>query len=397
MKKTLYSTTALAAAGLLTFGASDAFAQAAAPAAPEKLKMSIGGFFTAYAGWSSNSTNNATATNASPANYNSFDIKNDSEISFKGSVALDNGMKVSLQVEFETDPATAGGTTTNGNTASQVGLDESWLGLDTNGYGELRIGTQKLASGSAGGVAAPTAGGLNKMNGDTSLWVVRPSAGMTIGSAFAGLGGADQMRINYLSPTVAGFRLGTGYTPSTTESDATPVVGGTTGTETQIVDVGMSYSFTVMDAAMRLGTTYVNNSGTASASSEQVSLGSDIKLGDWTLGGQWVHAWNGQGESGANQVTTTNSGKQDSWNVGILYNPGPWRVALRTQQTYHDGTRATPGDDKAISYSASGNYVLGPGVELVADVIRMEWRDEANVASSSNKGWAVIGGIAVTF
>lgn len=396
MKKTLYSTTALAAAGLLTFGASDAFAQAAAPAAPEKLKMSIGGFFTAYAGYASNSTNNAVNGTNPAANYNSFDIKNDSEISFKGSVALDNGMKVSLQVEFETDPAVAGGNTTNGNTASQVGLDESWLGLDTNGYGELRIGNQKLVSGTAGGISAPTAGGLNKMNGDTSNWVVRPSAGMTVASAFAGLSGADQMRINYLSPTVAGFRLGAGYTPSTTESDAMPVVGGTTGTETQAADVGLSYGFTVMDAAIRLGTTYVNSSGTASSSSEQVSLGSDIKLGDWTVGGQWVHTWNAQSE-GVNTQATTNSTKADSWNAGILYNPGPWRVALRTQQTSHDGARATPKDDKAISYSASGNYVLGPGVELVADVIRMEWRDEANVASASNKGWAVVGGIAVTF
>ncbi|MCD6074943.1 MAG: hypothetical protein K0Q70_1826, partial [Rhodospirillales bacterium] len=50
MKKTLYSTTALAAAGLLTLGASDAFAQAAAPAAPEKLKLTLGGFMNQYIG-----------------------------------------------------------------------------------------------------------------------------------------------------------------------------------------------------------------------------------------------------------------------------------------------------------------------------------------------------------
>jgi len=194
MKKTLYSTTALAAAGLLTFGASDAFAQAAAPAAPQKLQMAIGGFFTAYAGYASNSTKASTDSGIT-ANYNSFDIKNDSEISLKGTVALDNGMKVYLQIEFETDPATAGGNTTNGNTTAQVALDESYLGIDTNGYGDIRIGNQKLASGTVGGISAPTAGGLNKMNGDTSLWVVRPSSGMTIASAFAGLSGADQNRI----------------------------------------------------------------------------------------------------------------------------------------------------------------------------------------------------------
>ena len=395
MKKTLYSTTALAAAGLLTFGASDAFAQAAAPAAPQKLQMAIGGFFTAYAGYASNSTKASTDSGIT-ANYNSFDIKNDSEINLKGTVALDNGMKVYLQIEFETDPATAGGNTTNGNTTAQVALDESYLGIDTNGYGDIRIGNQKLASGTVGGISAPTAGGLNKMNGDTSLWVVRPSSGMTIASAFAGLSGADQNRINYLSPTIAGFRLGAGYTPSTTETDALPVVGGTVGTETQIADVGLTYGFDLAGAAIRLGTTFVSNSGTASASSEQVSFGSDVKLGDFTVGGQWVHAWNAQ-HDGKSAAAPANSGKQESWNAGVAYAPGPYKVALRTQQTTHEGVRTISGSDKAISYSLSGNYVLGPGVELVGDVIRMEWRDEANVAASENKGWAVIGGIAVTF
>ena len=395
MKKTLYSTTALAAAGLLTFGASDAFAQAAAPAAPENLKMTIGGFFTSLAGYASNSTMSGTGPGtAVNANYNSFDVKTDSELQFKGSVALDNGMKVSLQIEFETDPSNAGsssGATTN------FGLDESWMSLDTNGYGELRVGSQKLASGTVGGISAPTAGWLNPSNGDTSLWIARPSAGMTIAAAFAGLSGADNMRINYLSPTIAGFRLGAGYTPSTTETDAQPIVGGNTGSETQTADVGLTYGVTLGDFAIRTGATYVNNTGVASASSNQTSIGADVKYGDFTFGGQWAHQWGPDNSEGVNTLTSPNSNKQDTWNLGILYNPGPYRIGLRTQQTYADGARTISGDDKAISYKLAGNYVLGPGVELTGDVIRMEWRDEANQASSENKGWAVIGGIAVSF
>ena len=80
MKKTLYSTTALAAAGLLTFGASDAFAQAAAPAAPQKPQMAIGGFFTAYAGYASNSTKASTDSGIT-ANYNGHDVR---QVSIRG-------------------------------------------------------------------------------------------------------------------------------------------------------------------------------------------------------------------------------------------------------------------------------------------------------------------------
>lgn len=393
MKKTLYSTTALAAAGLLTLGASDAFAQAAAPAAPEKLKMSIGGFFTSLVGYASNSTRTGTG-GTTDANYDTFDIKNDSEISFKGSVALDNGMKVSLQIEFETDPATAGGNTTNGNTTSQVALDESWLGLDTNGYGEVRIGNQKLVI-LTNGVSAPNAGSLNPSNGDTSNWIVRPSAGMTVASAFGQVSGADQNRINYLSPTIAGFRFAAGYTPSTTESDNMPVIGGT-GSETQNYSTALQYGFDLSGMAFRTSVAYSATVGTASNSNDQYTLGADVKIGDFTIGGAFTHQWNGQ-EEGVNTTATTNSNNLDSWNAGILYNPGPYKVAFRTTQTYSDGARTISGQDKAMMYKIAGNYVLGPGVELTADVIHMNWQDEASVAASNNKGFAVIGGIAVTF
>jgi len=396
MKKTLYSTTALAAAGLLTFGASDAFAQAAAPAAaPEKLKMTIGGFFTAYAGVATQNEGFERAVATPKANYNTFDIKNDSEISLKGSVTLDNGMKVSLQIEFETDPATAGGNTTNGNTTSQVALDESYLALDTNGFGELRIGNQKLSS-TTNGVGAPNAGQLNPSNGDTSLWVVRPSNGMTIGSAFGMPGGADQNRINYFTPTIGGVKAAVGYTPSTTESDNMPYVGGTSGTETQIVDISLQAGFDVMGFATRTSVAYVNTRGTASASSESLGFGADVKIGDFTIGGFYGHQWN----AGANNTGASagaNSQDQDSFSAGITYNPGPYRVGVRTTQSWSPGTRTISGNDWAQLYKLGAGYTLGPGVELTADLFHMTWEDEAGSNLGSNKGYGLVGGIAVTF
>lgn len=380
MKKTLYSTTALAAAGLLTLGAGDAFAQAKAP---EKLKIAIGGFFTAYAGYAdqSGSFEDALASGNDKTHYSGFDVKNDSEIKFSGSVKLDNGMTVKLQMEFEADTAQQ-------NTGT--GMDESWLALDTNGYGEVRIGTQKLTQ-LVLGVGAPTAGGLNPSNGDTSLWIVRPSAGQSNIAAFGHPSGADQNRINYYSPTVAGFRFGASYTPSTTESDAQPVTGGTAGTQVSNFDAALQYSTKISDVGVRASVAFNNNESAASSDSAAAFTGLDLKFGDITVGGSYRRQWSQGPDSG------TNSNEIEGFNAGILYNPGPWKIALRTTQAFHDGARATTGRDKAIMYKIGANYTLGPGVELTGDLISMKWEDEADLATAENKGWAAIGGIAVTF
>ena len=51
MKKALFSTTALAAAGALAFGASDALAQSKA----KPMSISVGGFFNSYMGYAEQS------------------------------------------------------------------------------------------------------------------------------------------------------------------------------------------------------------------------------------------------------------------------------------------------------------------------------------------------------
>ena len=166
MKKTLYSTTALAAAGLLTLGASDAFAQAAAPAAPEKLKIALGGFMTQTIGWSDQkgAFEGATAQTGGRNGYKNFDTKNDAEIYFTGSVKLDNGMTVALTVQLEADAASANG----GNT-----IDESFLTVSGD-FGTFKVGEM---DGNANGlsISTPFSGATGFGNGDIGAWIVRPS------------------------------------------------------------------------------------------------------------------------------------------------------------------------------------------------------------------------------
>jgi len=388
MKKTLYATTALAAAGLLTLGASDAFAQAAAPAKPEKLKMAVGGFFTAYAGYADQSGSFEDATGN---HYSGFDIKNDSEIKFSGSVALDNGMKVSLQVEFETDTANAGGGSSSPNT---FGLDESWLGLDTNGFGELRMGTQRLANYTLH-AGAPNSGALNPANADTSLWVVKPGANSA--SVQGGTpSNSDQMRIVYISPSVAGFRFGAGYQPSQTDQDAQPIVGGDNGnTETQSAEAVIQYAATLGAVGLRASLGYMGLEGENDTSSNTIIPGVELKFGDITVGGAYRRQWGSINDRSF--VVPTNSLEIEGFSAGVAYAPGPWKIGFTTTQTFAEGNRAQEGEDKAILYKLGANYTLGPGVQLTGDLFHLEFQDDADVASAENKGWAFVGGIAVAF
>ena len=390
MKKTLYATTALAAAGLLTLGASDAFAQAAAPAKPEKLKMAIGGFFHAFAGYADQSGSFEDATGN---HYGGFDIKNDSEIKFSGSVPLDNGMKVSLQVEFETDTANAGG---GSSSDSLFGLDESWLGLDTGGFGEVRVGTQKQVNLTLH-TGAPNSGGMNPANGDTTEWIVKPAG--IVGNGFPAGGnpsGSDQMRITYISPVLAGFRFGAGYQPSTVDQDDQPLVGGDNGnTEAQTAEAAIQYATTLGPVGLRASVGYLSQEGTIAQASNTINPGLELRFGDVTVGAGYRHVWGSVADRSFNPGT--NSANADGVSAGIAYAPGPWKIGFRTSHTWLEGARADSDDDKVTLYKLGANYTLGPGVELTGDLFHLEYEDEGDNPANSNKGWALVGGIAVAF
>ena len=82
MKKVLYSTTALAAAGMFAFSGADA--QAA-----EKVKLGVGGSFIWLAGVADNDSDDL-------ADLGSINMVGDSEVNFRGNTTLDNGVRVAL-------------------------------------------------------------------------------------------------------------------------------------------------------------------------------------------------------------------------------------------------------------------------------------------------------------
>ena len=123
MKKSLYMTTALAAAGVLALGATDAVAAEKA----KKMSIANGGFFKSMIAFAQNDGSfESTTSGTSRTHYDAFNIVNDSEIYFKGNTKLDSGVRVDVIVQFETDAVKGGAT-----------IDESYVKL-TGGFGDIK-------------------------------------------------------------------------------------------------------------------------------------------------------------------------------------------------------------------------------------------------------------------
>ena len=94
---------------------------------------------------------------------------------------------------------------------------------------------------------------------------------------------------------------------------------------------------------------------------------------------------------------TANSPEETGFDIGIQYDTGPWSVSATYLQAEQPLAAATTGDDEVSTIALGANYVLGPGIDLQGNVVWTEWNDEGTADANNNDGWAVIGGIMVTF
>ena len=196
MKRVLYGTTALAAAG----------AMAATPAAAEEgVKLGIGGYYNTFfwVGDYSESSNDAR-------DFTETGLFADGEVHFKGSTTLDNGITFGVQVELE---------------AFQSGdqIDENYAFVEGS-FGRLVIGGENTAAYMMQ-YAAPNVG--TPIN---SGWITSfvPPPQTTGGSTAVAVGFRtpqlstyvdlmnDDHALNYFSPRFSGFEFGASYVPAAT-------------------------------------------------------------------------------------------------------------------------------------------------------------------------------------
>ncbi|MCS5605977.1 MAG: porin, partial [Alphaproteobacteria bacterium] len=119
MKKLLYGTTALVAAGMLAGGAQ----------AADKIKVGVGGYFFGYlVGVDQDDAAASGANGAAPGNNTrGHDITREGEIIFTGKTTLDNGISFGVQVQLEAETC-----------GDQI--DESFMWM-SGSFGKINLGS----------------------------------------------------------------------------------------------------------------------------------------------------------------------------------------------------------------------------------------------------------------
>ncbi len=342
MKKLLYGTTALVAAGMVAGGAQ----------AADKIKVGVGGYFFGYlVGVDQDDSAASSAVSADPGNNRrGHDITREGEIIFTGKTTLDNGIQFGVQVQLE---------------AEQCGdqIDESFMWM-SGAFGKINLGSENSAAYLMGyGAVAP------------SHW----SAGVNSpGSRFHNTGGnaagfnttnaqltSDAEKITYFTPRMSGFQLGISYAPERAEDVASysgPLGNATAGDQSEEVEICANWSG-------KMGGTSVGVSGSWGEGSEEVSSATTDDRQEYTLGVKASMNNISVGVRFRNDDRGLSGGNTDAeaWVVGVRYKSGPWGMGVQVANS-EVGQGAGAGVDEARAMEVGGSYSIGPGVTMVGGV-----------------------------
>jgi hypothetical protein len=379
MRKSLYMTTALAAAGMLAFGATGAVAGSHTGG---KIKIGLGGFLNTYIGYAEQDGSfESTASATNRVGYDSINIKTDSEVYFKGGTKLSNGVGVNVVIQLEGDPSGSNGS-----------IDESYVKF-TGGFGDVRIGSTKFAS-FVLRHGAPGAGAVAMGNPDTNSFIVRPAASSVGAAQGTHIGGGDQMKLVYITPKMNGFRVGASYVPSTTNNDNQAAVGGTAGTETQMYDIIASYENKMGGMMLKADVAAFREQGTAANSIDGRRFGVTMGFGAVTIGGSVLQ----EDAVDSGQSILAGNPDMDSMDVGLSYKmSAATTVGLTFFNAKKENASGTAGEDSVSKYGAGINHSLGSGVTFVGSLANVQWEDESTADADNNDGWLAVAGIKVGF
>ena len=350
MKKILVATTALVAVSGFAVSAS----------ASEKIKLSVGGYMEQWAG--------ITSQSDGFDNVNAF--QSDTEIHFKGSTTLDNGIEVGAVVELEGE-------------SSGDQIDEQYLYVNGS-FGQIKLGEDDGAADDMG-ITAPAVGPVGVNDGDLTNWVSSylpdtvPSDG-------------DDPKITYFTPVMGGFRAGVSYT----DSDVSKNAGGTGGNLGQtttsglpVVSAGLTYDHDFGDVALGLSAV-----GEHKGQGNWYGLGANVGFGNFTVGGSWGHI---EDDYGVNDRQTAGN-ETDTFDIGVAYAMDAASVSL--SYAYSDyGNHSTSGGASSTGEISTVDlglaYQLGAGVAWKSSIF---WFDDDNDASvADNDGYGAVTGLRLDF
>jgi outer membrane protein OmpU len=410
MKKVLYGTTALVAAGLVAGEAS----------AASGLKLGITGFYrNAIGGTIGNGPSTQIPTTAvggfSTAGLGTFDrqavsMRQEIRINFTGQTTLDNGITVGVLVGLNGENVAKSGSTTQVNRAYadfsgkfglvRVGEANSALVTDcvvdpgnvTSNFG-VNSPNESFSNVGFAQVRNQTLGTANVANSPAAYFSTFGVAPMgSIGTCF-GIEGKGN-KVMYFSPSFGGLTFGVSYTPTGGQrraggglsygTDVTAPGPGNAGNN--ILSVGVDYTHDFGGWNLTVGgggewafTQYTPAGGTLGGSSKPAWYqgGIQIGFGHFAIGASGAYY---QNYAHAGYAATTASSQDDGWvaSGGASYTIDAWSFGIQGEYgQFQQSAGATfgattagfsVGDEKLWGVSFNSAYALGPGISLESQI-----------------------------
>ena len=315
MRKLLLGTTALAAAATLTTNA--ALADVSISASTEWHYISVG---------------------SKDATLDGNKFSQDSEIAFKFTNKLDNGLTLGYTVEMESDAGSGGE------------IDESSLSI-SGGFGTLVLGQND-------GVATSYTIGAEDATSEETAGTM---ASATIRTATdIGLDETDNNKVSYHLPAMGGFKMGVSF------EDAG--AGSATAKKADITAVGGSFTADAGGSTVTIGAASVTKTNSAGTDDDAQSIGVKVAAGALTF-----YAAQGITEGDDEDIEATG--------VGASYNLGNGLTIAAYSMDAEDDLDA--GEEySANSFEAS--YVITPGLTAVINVTEYDYKAGTNNDNSES-------------
>jgi outer membrane protein OmpU len=218
MKKVLYATTALTAAGLVALTMADAAAQTrpaevpppmvTTPASPsaERIKLKLSGYYQQWAVITDQSYRTRPSPDATSRYQQTrlVDNKHNSEICVIGQTTLDTGLTIGVNVQIEAF-------------SEGDSIDESYVFIQSPTWGQLIIGDEDNGAYLLH-VTAPD-GGIPIDSGDlVKVRMFETGGGVLfdtpLGTTNTRVNDNDSGKFTYITPRLAGFQVGVSYIPN---------------------------------------------------------------------------------------------------------------------------------------------------------------------------------------
>lgn len=345
---------------------------AASPAlAVDKLHAAVGGELTQYFGYAKND-------DIAGGDFTGFDIKSDGTLTFGGDFTMDTGLQVGLEVGLDTE-------TTPGEQ-----IDGSYLWME-GGFGRVEIGSRDSAAALMHYAASDVGLGIN--DSDIADWIVNPSTAdgdSAFQSTYLYLGEDQATKVTYFTPRFEGFQFGVSYIPEF-QRDVNEQPAGDLYRNGFAFGVNYVQTLGEVDVAVAAG--YLRGEkpkgSTGIDTAQGYSLGANIGYAGFTFGASFADT-KGNGSAGTDSAVSFDGRGYD---VGVAYAFDAYQVSL----SYYNGKvadSAAAGDSKHETVMLSGNYEVGPGVNVLASVFRTKFEADTG---TDNTGWAAITGLTISF